>query len=102
MVIWGALRGETGAGRAVTASLPSGREGRNGSVPMATAGGRGGARGPLELPPSSRRPAGGAAMSLLRGPRPRGPGKKGSRKAATVKRDWDVSASPSRVPRRVS
>uniref|UniRef100_A0A8B9NBR2 Spindle and centriole-associated protein 1 n=1 Tax=Accipiter nisus TaxID=211598 RepID=A0A8B9NBR2_9AVES len=28
-------------------------------------------------------------MSLLRGPRPRGPGKKGSRKAATVKRDWD-------------
>ncbi|XP_049680639.1 spindle and centriole-associated protein 1 isoform X5 [Accipiter gentilis] len=56
---------------------------------MATAGGRGGARGPLELPPSSRRPAGGAAMSLLRGPRPRGPGKKGSRKAATVKRDWD-------------
>ncbi|KAM9628369.1 spindle and centriole-associated protein 1 isoform 5-T9 [Morphnus guianensis] len=55
---------------------------------MATAGGRGGARGPLELPPSSRRPAG-PAMSLLRGPRPRGPGKKGSRKAATVKRDWD-------------
>ncbi|XP_040980654.1 spindle and centriole-associated protein 1 isoform X8 [Aquila chrysaetos chrysaetos] len=67
---------------------------------MATAGGRGGARGPLELPPSSRRPAG-PAMSLLRGPRPRGPGKKGSRKAATVKRDWDVSASPSRVLRRV-
>ncbi|XP_010565782.1 PREDICTED: spindle and centriole-associated protein 1 isoform X2 [Haliaeetus leucocephalus] len=28
-------------------------------------------------------------MSLLRGPRPRGPGKKSSRKAATVKRDWD-------------
>ncbi|KAM9628366.1 spindle and centriole-associated protein 1 isoform 3-T6 [Morphnus guianensis] len=67
---------------------------------MATAGGRGGARGPLELPPSSRRPAG-PAMSLLRGPRPRGPGKKGSRKAATVKRDWDVSASPSRVLSRV-
>lgn len=37
-------------------------------------------------------------MSLLRGPRPRGAGRKGPRRAAAVKRDWDVSASPSRVP----
>ncbi|KAM6420120.1 spindle and centriole-associated protein 1 isoform 2-T2 [Pluvialis apricaria] len=29
-------------------------------------------------------------MSLLRGPRPRGAGRKGPRKAAAVKRDWDL------------
>lgn len=70
------------------------------SVPMATAGG--GVRGLLE--PLPRRPSrplrpAGPAMSLLRGARPRGTGRKGPRKPSAVKRDWDVSASPSRVPR---
>lgn len=38
--------------------------------------------------------AGGAAMSLLSGPRPRlrGAARKGPRKATAAKRDWDVSA----------
>ncbi|NWW44639.1 SPICE protein, partial [Pedionomus torquatus] len=46
----------------------------------------GGARGPLELPASALpRPV----MSLLRGPRPRGAGRKGPRRSAVVKRDWD-------------
>ncbi|NXL45923.1 SPICE protein, partial [Podilymbus podiceps] len=35
------------------------------------------------------RPAAGPAMSLLRGPWARGAGRKGPRKAAAVKRDWD-------------
>ncbi|NXE21164.1 SPICE protein, partial [Ardeotis kori] len=34
-------------------------------------------------------PAAGSAMSLLRGPWPRGTGRKGPRKPAAVKRDWD-------------
>lgn len=40
------------------------------------------------------RAAGGAAMSLLSGPRPRlrGAARKGPRKATAAKRDWDVSA----------
>ncbi|NWR57542.1 SPICE protein, partial [Bucorvus abyssinicus] len=52
----------------------------------------GGARGPLEPPPRHRfrlLPAAGPAMSLLRGPRPRGTVRKGPRKPAAVKRDWD-------------
>ncbi|XP_071670282.1 spindle and centriole-associated protein 1 isoform X2 [Patagioenas fasciata] len=57
---------------------------------MATAGG--GVRGLLEtLPrrPSRTLPAARPAMSLLRGARPRGTGRKGPRKPSAVKRDWD-------------
>ncbi|NXT09089.1 SPICE protein, partial [Prunella fulvescens] len=60
-------------GRRRPRSAPPLRAGRAESVPSAAS-----------LPPL---PA--AAMSLLRGPRPRTAGRKGPRKAATAKRDWD-------------
>ncbi|NXF02331.1 SPICE protein, partial [Smithornis capensis] len=44
-------------------------------------------RAGLAAPPLPPLPA--AAMSVLRGPRPRSAGRKGPRKAAVVKRDWD-------------
>ncbi|NWU00274.1 SPICE protein, partial [Urocynchramus pylzowi] len=62
---------------------------------------RGGRRRPRSAPPlragrakpapsvASLPPLPAAAMSLLRGPRPRTAGRKGPRKAAAAKRDWD-------------
>ncbi|NXR60001.1 SPICE protein, partial [Rhadina sibilatrix] len=62
---------------------------------------RGGRRRPRSAPPlragrakpvpavASLPPLPAAAMSLLRGPRPRTAGRKGPRKAAVAKRDWD-------------